>query len=64
MLVRGAFVVKLARTQVAELISKGRGVPFEPKPGRPMKEWLVVASPTKDWLALARDAHKFVSGRD
>jgi hypothetical protein len=25
-----------------------------------MKEWVVVAGPTRSWLALAREAHRFV----
>ncbi|HEX4338873.1 MAG TPA: hypothetical protein VH062_23365 [Polyangiaceae bacterium] len=62
MLVRGRFVVKLSRAQVAEHVDRGRGIPFEPKPGRLMREWLSVGPPTKDWLSLAHDAHAYVGG--
>lgn len=38
---------------------------FEPMPGRPMGEWVLVADDA-DWSALAEEAHAYVSvvGRD
>ena len=60
MLVRGELVVKLPRGSVDDLVSAGKGVPFDAGKGRPMKEWLVVRAPERAWLALAREAHAFV----
>ena len=63
MLVRGDLVVKLPRSRVDELASTGRGFRFEPRSGRPMKEWIVVKPGAVDWVTLAREAHRFVSGQ-
>lgn len=56
------FVVKLPKSRVDELVQAGVGTPFEPGPGRVMKEWLAIArepqAPT--WLDLAREARAFV----
>jgi len=59
----GRFVVKLPRQRVDALFASGAGVRFEPGPGRVMKEWLAVDPATDvNWLALAREARKFVGG--
>ena len=60
MLVRGQLVVKLPATRVTELIGQGEGVAFEAGKGRPMREWLALASDSSlDWHALAREALDF-----
>lgn len=57
----GSFVVKLPAPRVAELEARGVGQRFDPGHGRPMKQWLsVAASAGEDWLALAREALRFV----
>ena len=59
---KGEFVVKLPKARVDELVKAGVGTLFEPGPGRLMKEWLAMASEPNDpnWLALAREACRFV----
>ncbi len=42
MIVRDELVVKVPAGQAAQLIDAGDGVAFEPRPGRRMKEWVVV----------------------
>ena len=58
---KGRFVVKLPRTRADELRERGHGIHFEPVPGRPMKEWLVVTDVKASWLALAREAYQYVA---
>ena len=59
----GAFVVKLPAARVAELEQNGAGVPFQAGKGRPMKEWFALdAQSKKPWLALAKEALRFVAG--
>ena len=61
---RNRFVVKLPKMRVDALVAAGRGGPFDPGHGRLMKEWLEVAPGYEaDWLALAREAQRFVSTR-
>jgi hypothetical protein len=60
LLSRGEFVVKLPADRVVELTAAGVGRPFEPGPGRRMREWLT--SPPdrrRRWPALAREALAF-----
>jgi len=57
---KGKFVVKLPRNRVDELIARGDGQEFEPRPGRVMKEWLVLADGGTDWIELANEARDFV----
>jgi hypothetical protein len=58
---KGQFVVKLPRDRVDALIESGAGARFDPGHGRLMKEWAVIgASDQEKWLALAREAKKFV----
>ena len=46
----GALVVKLPRQRVDALVAAGQGRPFEPGPGRVMKEWLELnAASGQDW---------------
>jgi hypothetical protein len=56
-------VVKLPRERVASLATAKVGKAFDPGHGRVMKEWLAVTSSQASWLALAREAHAFVTGR-
>jgi hypothetical protein len=58
---KGRFVVKLPRTRADDLHARGQAIHFEPVPGRPMKEWLVVTDVKASWLALAREAHQYVA---
>jgi hypothetical protein len=64
--VRGRLVVKVSADRVAEETTDGRGAPFEPRPGRRMREWLSVpyspgAVGRKRWSALVADAFDFVA---
>jgi TfoX/Sxy family transcriptional regulator of competence genes len=57
-------LLKLPKPRVEALITAGDGRPFDRGQGRPMKEWLTVKpTATQDWLALAREAMQFVSGK-
>ena len=59
---KGEFVVKLPRDRVAALVASGDGKPFEPGPGRVMKEWLAVSQRSKsEWADLAEEARRFVA---
>jgi hypothetical protein len=60
MMVRGRFVAKLPRARVDALVAAGQGDRFDPGHGRVMKEWISVAEGDEDWLALAREAYRFV----
>jgi hypothetical protein len=60
MMVKGRFVAKLPRDRVEDIVSGGFGVPFEPGPGRVMKEWVSVDAKGPPWIDLAREAHRFV----
>lgn len=57
----GAFVVKLPRQRVDALVAAGHGRPFEPGPGRVMKEWLELSAASgQDSASLAEEALTFV----
>ena len=56
------FVVKLSKDRVNALVASGTGQRFEPRPGKPMKEWLVVTRKNSGWLPLAKEACEFVIG--
>ena len=58
---KGAFVVKLPKERVDELVASGSGKRFDPGHGRIMKEWIELDSASQDsWLGLAREAKLFV----
>ena len=60
---KGAFVVKLPRARVDELVAAGRGARFDPGKGTPMKEWFVPeGGRTSALTALAREALAYVGG--
>ena len=63
MLVRCNLVVKLPKARVDALIAEMKGERFDPGHGRLMKEWVVIAPGAGDWLALAKEARSFVSGK-
>ena len=64
MLVRGELVLKLPRSKVDELVGGGEGTHFDAGKGKPMREWFVLSSKSKeDWLPLAREAMTFVRGK-
>ena len=56
------FVVKLSKDRVNALVASGAGQRFEPRPRKPMKEWLVVTEKDNKWLPLAKEACEFVVG--
>ena len=60
MLVRGRFVAKVPKDRVDVLVRAGAGTYFDPGHGRLMKEWVAVAPGRADWIALAREAYRFV----
>jgi hypothetical protein len=66
MVVRGRLVVKVPAAQATTLIAEGRGVAFEPSPGRRLREWVMVEPPEEGddedgWPALVDDAHRYVA---
>lgn len=58
---RGQFVAKLPKQRVAELVAQRKGEQFDPGHGRLMREWVALHGDS-DWLALAREARRFVGG--
>jgi hypothetical protein len=60
MLTRGKFVAKLPRQRVEEMVSAGKGEPFDPGHGRLMKEWISMSAGKAEWVELAREACEFV----
>lgn len=61
MVTRGQLVLKLPPERVAMLVASGRGQPFDAGKGRPMQEWVVLASHNRQWRSLAEEARAFVS---
>ena len=58
----GAFIVKLPRQRVDALAAAGHGRPFEPGPGRVMKEWLELSAASgQEWASLAEEALAFAA---
>jgi hypothetical protein len=53
---KNEFVVKLSKDRVDALVASGTGKRFEPRPGRFMKEWIVLPVNGADWIALAKEA--------
>ena len=56
------FVVRLSKDRVNSFVASGMGQRFEPRPGKPMKGWLVVSDKNSGWLPLAKEACEFVIG--
>jgi hypothetical protein len=64
MLSRGQLVVKLPKRRVDQLVDAGAGERFDANKGRPMKEWLRVATGREaDWDGLAAEALAFAEAR-
>lgn len=64
MLRRGQLVVKLPRQRVAALIASGDGEPFDAGKGRPMAEWVCIATTSGiPWLSIATEAMEFVASK-
>lgn len=63
MLVKDKLVVKLPKTRVDELVTAGRGLPFDPGHGRLMKEWVSVemTGDATEWSGLVEEAKAFVA---
>ena len=59
---RGQFVAKLPKQRVAELVAQRKGEQFDPGHGRLMREWVAMHG-DGDWVAIAREARRFVGGR-
>jgi hypothetical protein len=63
MTVGGDLVVKISKQRAAELVNDGAGAYFDPRhDGRLMKEWVVIEAGKANWIDLAHEAHRFVSG--
>lgn len=57
---RKRLVVKLRKSRVDWLVAAEVGERFEPNPGRPMREWLVIApGHEEEWQRLAEEALAF-----
>lgn len=56
-------VLKVPASQAAALVAAGDAVPFEPGPGRRMKEWVSLTPPADldQWRRLMRDARGYVA---
>ena len=59
---RKQFVVKLPKARVGELTRDPRFEHFDPGHGRLMKEWVATFAVDARWVALAREARRFVGG--
>jgi hypothetical protein len=59
--VKGAFVAKLPRERVDELVRLKCGTHFDPGHGRLMKEWVSVNGDEVSWVGLAKEARRFVA---
>jgi TfoX N-terminal domain len=65
MLNDGKLVVKLPKDRVDELVKDKAGTRFDPrKNGTPMKEWIVVPAGKQPWIALAKEAYRFVKDHE
>lgn len=61
MLVKRDLVVKLPKTRVDQLVASGDGKAFDPGHGKLMKEWVCIPVSRAPWLALAKEACRFVT---
>jgi hypothetical protein len=56
---KNAFVVKLPKARVTELVEAGKGRYFDAGRGRSMKEWFKSTAKSGAWLSLAKEALEF-----
>lgn len=62
MLSKGNFVVKLPAERVSELVTTGKGLPYDPGNGKFMKEWVIIPiENSKKWEEFSLEAKNFVS---
>jgi hypothetical protein len=67
---RGRLVLKLPAARAAGLVAAGEAVPFEPSPGRKMREWVALepSPPPADdhvrWRELLADARAYAGDVD
>jgi hypothetical protein len=67
---RGRLVLKLPADRAGALVAAGEAVPFEPSPGRKLREWVVVQpSPQRRddlarWRELLADARVYAGDVD
>ena len=60
MIVRDELVVKIPAAGAARLVATGDAVAFEPRPGRPAKEWVVVGpAHVERWRGLIADGFDY-----
>jgi hypothetical protein len=61
MFYKGDLVIKLSPDRIQELIKAGKGLPFDPGTGKPMKDRILISrSNKKDWISLSEESKKFV----
>lgn len=60
---RERVVLKVPADRAAALVAAGDAVPFEPGPGRRMKEWIALVPPADldQWRQLMAEAHSYVA---
>ncbi len=57
---KGNYVVKLPKTRVQELLTSGKGLPYDPGNGRIMKEWVIIPIDNMEkWVDYASEAKEF-----
>ena len=67
---RGRLVLKLPAAQAQDLVAAGEAVPFEPRPGRMMREWVVLQATDKPdnnqarWRELLAGARAYAGDVD
>lgn len=64
MLVRDELVLKLPARRVDQLVEARHGTRFDAGKGKPMREWFVLSSRSKEpWTQLTEEAMRFVAGK-
>ena len=58
-----AFVVKIPKARVDELVNRSVGERFEPGLGRIMKEWLALHGHAERWTELGKEAYQFAKNQ-
>ncbi len=61
MFYKGDLVIKLSPTRVQQLINSGKGMPFDPGTGKPMKDRILIPKAKKNfWITLSEESKDFV----